>query len=175
MTDHLASPEPACRQFALDYGPRRPGLRLASLLSLLFALLFATGLHLEFLAALNWNSGEVVLLVHVGAGLVFLAVFLVWIGRHVRQGLDRSQRPAFVWLSWLLVAKYAVVIVTGLMMVVPTAAFLGGHVWFWRFETTHVLTFLHLWGGIAAAAGLVLHLALRHWKPAAVRPVRGSP
>lgn len=158
-------PPPACRQLLADYGPRRPGLWRALMLCLLFAFLFGTGLHVEFLAARNWNAGEVVLLLHIILGLVFAAVFLSWIAGHVLRGLPKSQRPGFTWLSWILLAKYAVVLVTGLMMVLPTLIHFGGGLWFWRFEATYVLTFLHLWSAVAAAAGLVVHLTLRHWAP----------
>jgi hypothetical protein len=167
MSNQHATAGPACLSFDREYGPKRPGLRRAMLLSVLFAILFGTGLHLEFLAARNWNSGEVVLWAHIAAGLGFLGVFLSWIRSHVVRGLDHSQRPIFVWLSWLLLGTYVVLVVTGLMMVLPTAVFLGGGIWFWRFETTGILTFLHLWSAFAAAAGLLLHLVLRHWRPGA--------
>lgn len=157
-------PEAGCRQILAEYGPKRPGITRAVLLSLLFAALLGTGLYIEFLAARNWNAGEVVLLVHIALGLPFTALFLSWIAGHVARGLPKSRRSGFTWLSWLLLAKYLVVIVTGLMMVLPTLLYLGGGIWFWRFETTDVLTFLHLWVALAAAAGLVAHLALRHWE-----------
>ena len=96
MSDRDVIAEPACR-------------RRAMLLSLLFAILLGTGLHLEFLAARNWNSGEIVLWAHIVVGLGFLVAFLPWIGRHVARGLDHSQRPFFVWISWLLLATYQAV------------------------------------------------------------------
>lgn len=169
------SPEPACRRFALEYGPKRPGLRRALFLSLLFPLLLGTGLHVEFFAAKNWNSGEAVLLLHIALGLIFTAVFLSWIGGHVVRGLPRSQRPGFTWLSWLLLAGYAAVAVTGLMMVLPVLIYLGGGLWFWRFEATHTLTFLHLWAALAAGAGLLAHLGLRHWALPSARKARRTP
>lgn len=162
-------PEPACRRFVLEYGPKRAGVRRALALSLLFAVLVGTGLHLEFLAGRNWNAGEAVLLAHLAVGLPFAALFLSWIGGHVLRGLPRSERPVFSVLSWLLLAKFVLVIGTGLMMALPTAFFLAGGVWFWSFEATHVLTFLHLWGSLAAAVGLLAHLAMRHWEPRTVR------
>ena len=164
MSDQDVIVEPACRRFDQEYGPKRAGLRRAMLLSVIFAILFCTGVHLEFLAARSWNSGEAVLWTHIVAGLGFLGLFLSWIGQHVMRGLDHSQRPLFVWLSWLLLGTYVILMVTGLLMVLPTAAFLSGGIWFWHFETTAILTFLHLWGAFAAAAGLLLHLALRHWR-----------
>jgi hypothetical protein len=78
------------------------------------------------------------------------------------------QRTLFSWSSWLLLADYVVVLATGLAMVLPTALYLGGHVWLWRFETTGILTFLHLWSALAAAPGLLVHLTLRHWRIAQV-------
>ncbi|WP_145926069.1 DUF4405 domain-containing protein [Shinella sp. HZN7] len=156
-------PTPACRRFMLEYGPKRPGIRRALALSLLFVALVCTGLYLEFLAGRNWNAGEAVLLVHLALGLIFTALFLSWIGGHVLRGLPRSQRPAFSVLSWLLLAKFVLVVVTGLMMTLPTVVYLAGGLWFWSFEATHVLTFLHLWASLAAAAGFLVHLGMRHW------------
>lgn len=165
-------PEPACRRFVLEYGPKRPGIRGALALSLLFAVLLGTGLHLEFLAARNWNAGEAVLLAHLLVGLIFTALFLSWIGGHLVRGLPRSQRPVFTGLSWLLLAKFALIVITGLMMALPTAVYLAGGIWFWSFQATHVQTFLHLWTSLAAAAGLLAHLAMRHWQLKVDRPQR---
>ncbi len=134
------------------------------LLAVTFAVLLSTGLYLEFLARHNWNAGEVVLLLHVVFGLAFTIVFLSWIRLHVVRGLPKSGRRIFTGLSWLLLVTYAVVVLTGLMMVLPAAAFLAGRIWFWSFATTHVLTLLHLWGGLAAAGGLLAHLSMRHWR-----------
>jgi hypothetical protein len=137
-------------------------------LTYFFALLLGTGLYLEFLAGLNWNSGEVILLLHIVFGLIFTALFLIWIVGHIKQGHFRSQRRSFTSLSWFLVAKYILIIMTGALMVVPPAIYVTGLVWFWQFETTYILTFLHLWGAIIATPGLIVHLGLRHWhRPAA--------
>lgn len=168
-------PKPACRRFVLEYGPKRPGVRRALVLSLLFAALLGTGLHLEFLAGRNWNAGEAILLAHLAAGLIFTALFLSWIGGHVVLGLPRSERPAFTALAWFLLAKFALVVLTGLMMALPTAVYLAGKVWFWSFEATSILTFLHLWGSFAASAGLVAHLAMRHWELRTDRQERRRP
>lgn len=170
-----ASPEPACRQFQQEYGPSRPGLRRALFLSLAFALLLATGLYLEFLATQNWNAGEPVLVLHIVLGLAFTGVFLSWITAHVLRGLPKSRRPGFTWLSWLLLATYALVLASGLLMIVPVAVRLSGGLWFWRFEATYLLTFLHLWAAIAAAVGLIVHLVLRHWALPADRKGRSAP
>src|SRR6218665_3401442 len=104
-------PEPAYRRFVLEYGPKRAGLRCVLALSLLFAVLVGTGLHLEFLAGRNWNAGEAILLAHLAVGLVFTALFLSWIGGHVLRGLPRSERPVFSALGWLLLAKFVLVVV----------------------------------------------------------------
>ena len=168
-------PEPACRRFVLEYGPKRAGSRRALALSLLFFLLFGTGLHLEFLAGRNWNAGEAILLAHLAVGLLFSALFLSWVGGHVVRSLPRSGRPVFTVLSWLLLVKFVLVTATGLLMALPVAVYLGGGVWFWSFEATHRLTFLHLWGSFAAVAGLLAHLAMRHWALPTGRRGRRAP
>lgn len=146
------------------HGAARPGRGRAIVLSAGFAILFATGLHLELFATYNWRAGELVLWCHIGLGLVFTAFFANWIGSHVGRNLAVARQSLFFWSSWLLLADYVAVLATGLAIVLPTALYLGGHVWFWRFETTSILTFLHLWGAVAAAPGLLVHLALRHWR-----------
>ncbi|MDM8347413.1 hypothetical protein P8H27_00650 [Pseudomonas sp. sp1636] len=123
-------------------------------------------MHLEFLAGRNWNSGEVVLLVHLLMGLGFSALFVAWISNHVRAGLFSSQRPLFTWLSWLLLGKCTLILLSGLLMALPAALYLGHVIWFWSFETTAVLAFLHLWAAILGGLGLLLHLLLRHWRHA---------
>lgn len=154
---------------AMVRGDKLPAVRRASLLSFMFAVLSGTGVYIEFLAGWNWNVVEAVLLLHIFLGLVFAAMFLVWIGAHLRRGLPKSQRPLFTWLSWMLLAAYALVVVTGAVMIIPPAMFWAGWIWFWRFETTHLLTLVHLWGALAAVAGLIAHLYLRHWhKPTSV-------
>lgn len=163
MTSLETLPEPACRRFVLEYGPQRAGVRRALALSLLFAALFGTGLYLEFLAGWNWTAGEAVLVAHLLGGLAFTALFLSFIGGHVARGLPRSERLLFSALSWLLLAKFILVVATGLLMALPTAIYLAGGLWFWSFEATHRLTFLHLWGSFAAVAGFLGHLTMRHW------------
>lgn len=140
--------------------------RTSLLISLLFAGLMGSGLHLELLAGRNWNSGEIVLFVHLCLGLAFTILLAFWIGRHVRSGLRSSQRPAFTWLSWLLLGKCVLLLLGGLLMTLPVALYLGGVIWFWSFETTDLLTFLHLWAACLASIGLLAHLLLRHWRHA---------
>ncbi|WP_374649812.1 hypothetical protein [Dongia sp.] len=168
MTTHNISFMPTdCKPEAAGKVPARYATRRTFLLSTMFALLLGTGVYLEYFAGRNWNSGEAVLLLHLVLGFGFTAMFLSWVIKHIHQGLARSQRSAFTWLSWLLLAEYAAAMVTGLLMTLPTVIYLGGGIWFWRFETTHLLAFLHLWSGYAATAGLLVHLALRHWREAA--------
>jgi hypothetical protein len=157
-------PEPACRQFALDYRPIRPRFGRSSMLSIAFAIALGTGIYLEFLADANWNAGKVVLTAHIVLGLGFTVVFASWIGAHVRKGLRSASRRAFRRLSWFLLTLYVLLLATGLLMVLPSALYLGGVLWFWRFETTGLLTFVHLWGSLAAMATLFAHLAMRHWR-----------
>jgi hypothetical protein len=159
----MSAPGPAL------HGAGRAGRWRAVVLSAGFAVLFGTGLHLELFAPYNWRAGELVLWCHVGLGILFTCVFAGWIGSHVGRNLAHAQRTLFSWSSWLLLADYVVVLATGLAMVLPTSLYLGGHVWFWRFETTGILTFLHLWSAVAAVPGLLLHLALRHWRIVQVR------
>jgi len=142
--------------------------RTSLLISLLFAGLLGTGLHLEWLAGRNWNSGEIVLLAHLLLGLVFAVLLAGWIGQHVRSGLRSSQRPAFTWLSWLLLGKCVLLLLGGVLMILPVALYLSGVIWFWSFETTELLAFLHLWAAYLAGIGLLAHLLLRHWRHAAL-------
>jgi hypothetical protein len=163
----MSAPGPAL------YGAGRAGRWRTVVLSAAFATLFGTGLHLEFFAAYNWRAGELVLWCHIGLGMLFTGFFANWIGSHVSRNLAHVQRSLFSWSSWLLLADYVVVLVTGLAMVLPTALYLGGHVWYWRFETTGILTFLHLWSAVATAPALLVHLALRHWRIDEVRQTGG--
>ncbi|WP_336084048.1 hypothetical protein [Thalassospira sp. CH_XMU1448-2] len=165
----------------VQYVPARAGvmslIRANSrmqVLTYLFALLLGTGLYLEFFAGHNWNAGETVLLFHLFVGLIFTVLFLVWIASHIKQGLATSQRKIFTGLSWLMIAKYILIIATGWLMVVPPAIYLTGKIWFWQFETTYLLTFVHLWGALTAIIGLVVHLGLRHWRNPTPRLNRGE-
>jgi hypothetical protein len=153
----------ACAHSPRDGVGQRTGLVRVVVLSFLFGLLILSGLILEFLAGRNWNSGAVVLVLHIAGGLVFTGLFLSWILGHCRRGLTQSERPVFTWLSWLLLAKYLLLIGTGWLLVVPAFIYLAGSIWFWSFETTYLLTDLHLWLSLVSAPALLLHLWLRHW------------
>ncbi|TFH87660.1 hypothetical protein EQG41_06170 [Billgrantia azerbaijanica] len=143
------------------------GSAYSATLTAAFALLTLSGLYLEFLAASHWAAGKLVLVLHLLGGALFTLALAPWLLSHVRSGPARSQRRLFTLLGWALLGKYLVVIATGLLMALPPALYLLGHIWFWRFETSDLLSFLHLWFSIAAALGVVTHLTLRHWKRAA--------
>jgi len=149
--------------------PRRRAGRLARASSAVFAAMLISGLYLEYLAAGNWNAGQIVLAAHLAGGGLMLVLIPGWMAAHLRSGLGASQRRRFTLLSWLLLAKYAVMLATGLALALPLVLFLGGTVWFWRFGTTDLLGFVHLWASIAVAAGLIAHLTLRHWRLPAAR------
>lgn len=154
----------ACHHSPRNGVGQRSGLVPVVVLSFLFGLLLLSGLILELLAGRNWNSGAVVLVLHIAGGLVFAGLFLGWILGHCRRGLARSERPVFTWLSWLLLAKYLALIGTGLLLVAPAFVYLAGSIWFWSFETTYLLTDLHLWLSLVSVPALLLHLWLRHWR-----------
>lgn len=155
-----ALPEPGLQKTTT----RKGGSVYSAILTVCFTLLLFSGLYLEFFAASHWNVGKLVLAGHLLGGAFFILVLTPWLVNHVRSGPTRSQRRLFTVLGWLLLGQYLTVIVTGLLMALPAALYLLGYNWFWRFETTHLLTFLHLWLSIAAALGLVVHLTLRHWQ-----------
>lgn len=152
-----ALPEPRRQKTAT----RKGGSVYSAMLTAAFTLLLFSGLYLEFLAAGHWNAGKPVLVGHLLVGAFFSLALTPWLVRHLRSGPARSQRRLF---GWLLLGKYLVVTATGLLMALPAAFYLLGHIWFWRFETTHLLTFLHLWSSIVAALGLLAHLTMRHWQ-----------
>jgi len=150
------------------------GSPYSAVLTAFFALLFISGLYLEYFAADNWKAGKLVLIAHLLGGAVFTLALAPWLVSHVRTGPGRSQRRLFTLLGWLLLGKYLMVIGTGILMAVPAALYLLDIVWFWRFETTDLLSFLHLWLSFAAVAGIIAHLTLRHWKlPAKASPKTG--
>jgi len=146
------------------------GSAYSAMLTAAFALLTLSGLYLEFFAANHWAAGKLVLVLHLLGGALFTLALAPWLLRHVHSGPARSQRRLFTLLGWTLLGNYLVVIATGLLMALPPALYLLGHIWFWRFETSDLLSFLHLWFSIAAALGVVAHLTLRHWQRPASPP-----
>ncbi|CAM0556087.1 hypothetical protein EHLJMEHL_01178 [Vreelandella titanicae] len=158
-----ALPEPSRQKTAA----RKGGSVYTAILTACFTLLLFSGLYLEFFAAHHWNAGKLVLAGHLLGGAFFTLALTPWLVSHVRSGPIRSHRRLFTLLGWLLLGQYLTVIATGLLMALPPALYLMGHIWFWRFETTFLLTFLHLWLSIAAALGLLVHLTLRHWQRSA--------
>ncbi len=148
--------------------PHRGGSVYSATLTATFTLLLCSGLYLEFFAASHWHAGKPILILHLLGGVLFTLALTPWLVSHVRSGPVRSQRRRFTLLGWLLLGNYLLVIATGLLMALPAALYLLGHIWFWRFETTHLLTFLHLWLSIAAGMGLAFHLNLRHWQQSAL-------
>lgn len=138
------------------------GTATSALLSALFAALLGSGLVLE------WGPGgqgrAALTLLHLVAGGAFLGLFAPWALRHVAGTRVKSQRALFTWLGWALLAKFVLVLATGLAMALPPALWLVGQVWFWPIGATRLMAFLHLWLSLASALGLGLHLTLRHWR-----------
>ena len=94
---------------------------------------------------------------------MLLVLLVPWLVRHLPTGLAHSQRRGFTLLSWALLAAFVLVLATGVAMALPAGAWIAGIVWFGSREVSWTLSLLHLWGSWAAAAGLLLHLGLRHW------------
>lgn len=123
-----------------------------------FAALFASGLYLWL-----WPGDSLVLWMHLLGGVLLAMVLSPWLWRHIPHGLAHSQRRVFTLLSWGFLASYLAVLVTGLAMAVPAAIWLLGRIWFPARGVTALLSFLHFWAGWLAAAGVLLHLIMRHW------------
>lgn len=162
MTALALTPQPFSRPRARPVG----GTRRSATLSALFAALLASGLVLEWGPWGGAAARAALVLAHVAGGLGFVALFAPWALHHIRTARAKSQRPLFSLLGWGLLAKYIAVLATGLLMALPPALWLAGQVWFWPMAATRLLAFLHLWLSLAAAAGLVLHLTMRHWRQA---------
>lgn len=137
--------------------PHRGSWR-SGLLTGLFSSLAVTGLWLW----LQPDSGAVVL-AHVAAGWLMAALLAGWLPRHVRKGLGESRRAAFTLASWALLTVWAILIGTGIVMALPGALWFLGVIWFPDRAVSGALSFLHLWVAFVAVAGLILHLAQRHW------------
>ncbi len=144
-------PAPIAPAFARPRG----GTLRSGVQSLAFAALFASGLDL-------WLAGQqrLVLWAHLLVGLALLAP---WLARHIPKALRQSRRRAFTNLSWALLAVWVALIGSGLAMAVPALLWLGGLIWFPERPVTELLSLIHFWSSWLAAAGLVMHLAMRHW------------
>ncbi len=124
-----------------------------------FAALFVSGLFLWL-----WPDAGPVILTHSIAGLVVTVAMVPWLVRHVPRALCHAQRPGFTSLSWALLAVWVLLLVSGIAMAVPMLVWALGRVWFPAREITEALSLVHFWASWAAMAGLLLHLALRHWR-----------
>lgn len=138
--------------------PRGGSLRSA-VLTAGFAGLFVSGLYL-------WlrPSAVPVIVAHAAGGIVVTMLLVPWLLRHVPRMICHAQRPAFTWTSWTLLALWAALILSGLVMTAPAALWLVGLVWFPAREWIEGLSLVHFWSSWAAMAGLALHLAMRHWQ-----------
>lgn len=141
------------------YGRPRGGSRWSAVLSAGFAGLFVSGLYLWL-----WPGVTAVVLAHVAGGVAVTVTLAPWLARHVPRMICHAQRPGFTWTSWTLLAIWIALILSGLVMAVPAGLWLLGHVWFPPREWTEWLGFVHFWASWAAMAGLVVHLAMRHWR-----------
>lgn len=126
--------------------------------SLLIAGLFISGLSIW----LNPSQAPV-LWAHLAAGGALVAMLAPWLWRHVGKGLGQSPRRAFRQSAWALLALWIGLIGSGLAMALPAVLWLGGRVWFPAREVGELLSWLHFWSSWPAMAGLILHLAQRHW------------
>ncbi len=145
-----------------EAGPR-PHPRGGSLRSggqtALIAALFASGVWLW----LDPDAGAVLWL-HAASGMALAAVLLPWLWGHVGQGLVKSERSLFTSTSCLLLAVWALLLLTGLVMLLPAFVWFVGWIWFPDRAMSGALSMIHLWTSWPAIAGLVLHLSMRHWR-----------
>lgn len=149
------------------HAPPRPrgGTTWSGVLSAGFAGLFVSGLFLWL-----WPEAQAVILVHVVAGLVATVALVPWLLRHVPRAICHAQRPGFTAGSWALLAVWVMLLGSGIGMAVPMLVWLAGRVWFPAREITEALSLVHFWASWLGMAGLLLHLALRHWRlPAGAR------
>lgn len=137
----------------------RGGGARPALLSLGFAALFASGLFLWLVP----DAGLVVI-AHLAVGLLFVVALAGWLAGHVRQGRGKSQRRSYSAAAWGLLALYGLVLGSGLAMAAPAALWLAGRVWMLPDQATAILSFAHFWGSWLALSGLLVHLAMRHWR-----------
>lgn len=144
---------------AASFPHTRGGSLRSAAQSALIAMLFASGLWL-------WLDprSSLALWLHVVGGVWLAAALAPWLWRHVIEGLARSERPAFTQSSWALLAVWIVLLASGLAMAAPAVVCFAGRAWFPEREVSDALSLVHFWSSWLAAAGLGLHLAMRHWK-----------
>lgn len=139
--------------------PPRGGTLWSGLLTAGFAGLFVSGLFLWL-----WPGSALVTLAHVAAGLAVTVAMVPWLARHVPRAICHAQRPGFTAASWALLAVWVLLLLSGVAMAVPVLVWVAGPVWFPPREVTEALSLVHFWASWVAMAGLLLHLALRHWR-----------
>lgn len=163
MYEHVVRPPahgfPQTAALSHHYG----GSLRSGIHSALSSVLFVSGLWLWL-----WPEASLVMWLHLTAGLVLAAALGPWLLRHLPPGLAHSQRHLFTRTSWALLATWVALIGSGLVMALPGLMWLAGLVWFLPREITEALSLLHFWASWLAMAGLVLHLALRHWACSAI-------
>jgi hypothetical protein len=142
---------------------------LATATTLSFGVSLATGLYLFLFAAWNWNAGQIVLVVHLVAGIAAVALFVGWMIEHLMKGIKRTQNRLFLWTSWCFFVLYCALLASGLAIALPFFLFLIGIVWFYRFEITDLVATAHLYTALITALALTMHLALPHWNTRAKR------
>ncbi|MFD1794514.1 hypothetical protein FQV27_07500 [Paracoccus aurantiacus] len=136
----------------------RGGTPRSGLQSVAFAVLFVSGLGLWIL-----GQQDLVLWLHLLTGLGLLVWLVPWIWGHVPSALRNSQRAAFTNISWLLLASWVALLLSGTAMAVPAVMWLVGIVWFPDRSVSQTLSLIHFWSSWLAIGGLILHLSLRHW------------
>lgn len=144
---------------ATSFPRKRGGSLRSGVHSAIIAVLFVSGLWL-------WLDprSSIVLWLHVMAGIALTVTLAPWLWRHVLEGLAKSERRGFTQFSWMLLTVWILLLTSGLAMAVPAALWFAGRVWFPENEVSHALSLVHFWSSWLAAAGLGLHLAMRHWK-----------
>ncbi|MDP2732872.1 MAG: hypothetical protein Q8O63_07150 [Hoeflea sp.] len=144
---------------AASFPHARGGSLRSGVHSALIAVLFVSGLWL-------WldPQSSLVLWLHVMGGIVLTATLAPWLCRHVLEGLAKSERRVFTQFSWTLLAVWIVLLASGLVMAAPAALWFTGRVWFPESEVSQAMSLVHFWSSWLSAAGLGLHLAMRHWK-----------
>lgn len=137
----------------------RGGTRWSAALSAGSAGLFVSGLYLWL-----WPGAGAIVLAHVVGGVAVTLAMVPWLSRHVPRMICHAQRPGFTWASWALLAIWVALVGSGLIMALPAGLWLLGLVWFPGREWVEGLGLVHFWASFAAMAGLILHLAMRHWR-----------